>query len=183
MINADSLSFLWEVYVIFNAVNLLISLFRMLSCVYFIFNAVNLLISLFRMLSCVYFIFNAVNLLISLFRMLSYVRINPNISQLTDTFAHCKDQIAQFAVVLALLLVTFTIMANLMFGAKVFEFSTFGEGFLSTVQIMIGNGDYFLIDKADKIAAPLFYYPFIMIMIFVVFNMTIGAPPSRSSTR
>ena len=58
---------------------------------------------------------------------------------------------------------------------KVFEYSTFGEGFLSTVQIMIGNGDYFLLDTADKIAAPLFYYPFIMIMIFVVFNMTIGA--------
>ena len=42
---------------------------------------------------------------------------------------------------------------------------------------MIGNGDYFLLDTADKIAAPLFYYPFIMIMIFVVFNMTIGACP------
>jgi hypothetical protein len=134
MINADSLSMLWEVY----------------------------------------FIINAVNLLITLFRMLSFVRINPNISQLTDTFAHCRDQIAQFAVVLALLLITFTIMANLMFGAKVYEFSTIARGFLSTVQIMIGNGDYFLISDADTIAAPLFYYPFILIMIFVVFNMTIA---------
>ncbi len=39
---------------------------------------------------------------------------------------------------------------------------------------MLGAGDYEALTEADPIAAPVFYYPFVFIMIFVVFNMTIA---------
>jgi len=54
------------------------------------------------------------------------------------------------------------------------EFSTFDAGFISTVQVMLGAFSYNDIAEVDNIAAPVFYYPFVFIMIFVVFNMTIA---------
>lgn len=101
-------------------------------------------------------------------------QVNPNISQLSDTFGRCRKNIIQFGIVLVLMIIAFEIMAHLMFGAKMRDFSTFDAGFISTVQVMLGAFSYNDIAEVDSIAAPVFYYPFVFIMIFVVFNMTIA---------
>jgi len=121
-----------------------------------------------------YYIFNACNIHLALMRILSYMRINPNISQLTETFANSRKNIAQFGIVLLLLILCFQLMAHLMFGSSLKEFASFDDGFVATVQIMLGAGSYYDLSQADKVAAPLFYYPFVFIMILIVFNMTIA---------
>mmetsp|Transcript_8714 Transcript_8714/g.13808 ORF Transcript_8714/g.13808 Transcript_8714/m.13808 type:complete len:284 (+) Transcript_8714:1-852(+) len=102
------------------------------------------------------------------------MRINPNISQLTETFEKSRENLAQFGLVLLVLVVAFQLMAHLMFGAKLKEFAAFGDGFINTVETMLGNGEYYELSGADEVAAPLFYYPFIFVMVLVVFNMTIA---------
>lgn len=42
------------------------------------------------------------------------------------------------------------------------------------MQVLLGSGKYSDLAQVDNIAAPVFYYPFIFIMVFVVFNMTIA---------
>uniref|UniRef100_A0A7S0TK97 Polycystin cation channel PKD1/PKD2 domain-containing protein n=1 Tax=Hemiselmis andersenii TaxID=464988 RepID=A0A7S0TK97_HEMAN len=121
-----------------------------------------------------YFVASAVNLVLALFRIMSMMKVNPNISQLSDTFTRCRKNIVQFGLVLVLMIIAFQLMAHLMFGAKMREFSTFDTGFISTVRVMLGTGTYTDLSEVDPIAAPVFYYPFVFIMIFVVFNMTIA---------
>mmetsp|Transcript_19243 Transcript_19243/g.47199 ORF Transcript_19243/g.47199 Transcript_19243/m.47199 type:complete len:735 (+) Transcript_19243:110-2314(+) len=121
-----------------------------------------------------YFIACGVVLILSIFRILSMMQVNPNISQLSDTFGRCRKNIVQFGLVLVLMIIAFMLMAHLMFGAKLREFSTFDVAFISTVQIMLGAGQYVDLAAVDNIAAPVFYYPFVFIMVFVVFNMTIA---------
>jgi len=41
-------------------------------------------------------------------------------------------------------------------------------------QYMLGSGDVYTLMEADYLAAPIFYYPFTFIMVFVVLNMTIA---------
>jgi len=121
-----------------------------------------------------YFVCNACNILLALMRILSFMRINPNISQLSETFSNSRKNIAQFGIVLFLLILCFQLMGHLMFGSSLREFASFDEGFVSTVQIMLGGGSYYDLSRADKIAAPVFYYPFVFIMVLIVFNMTIA---------
>ncbi len=47
----------------------------------------------------------------ALMRILSFMRINPNISQLSETFSNSRQNIAQFGVVLLLLLLCFQVLA------------------------------------------------------------------------
>jgi len=121
-----------------------------------------------------YFNLNGVNAVFCLVRILSYLRINPNISQLTDTFMRCRSNMTQFAIVLFVLVLMFDIMAVFMFGAKLPEFNNIAIGFITTARFMLGSGDILALMEADKIAAPIFYYPFTFIMVFVVLNMTIA---------
>ena len=41
-------------------------------------------------------------------------------------------------------------------------------------QYMLGSGDVYTLIEADYLAAPIFYYPFTFVMVFVVLNMTIA---------
>lgn len=64
-----------------------------------------------------------------------FLQVNPNISQLSDTFGRCRKNIVQFGLVLVLMIIAFELMAHLMFGAKLEEFATFDRGFISTIQV------------------------------------------------
>ena len=57
-----------------------------------------------------------VNCLIILAVSLSFMRINANLSQLTDTLALMMTDLIQFAFVLLLLMFAFMLMAHAMFG-------------------------------------------------------------------
>jgi hypothetical protein len=57
---------------------------------------------------------------------------------------------------------------------KVKEFQNIGIGFITTAQYMLGGGDVYKLMDADVVGAPIFYYPFTFIMVFVVLNMTIA---------
>ena len=122
----------------------------------------------------VYYHLNGVNFVLCLIRILGYLRLNPNISQLSDTFINCRHNMAQFSFVLFALAGTFDIMAVLMFGTKIHDFSSVGLGFISTARFMLGGGDLKTLMDADPIAAGIFYFPFVFVMVFVVLNMTIA---------
>lgn len=57
---------------------------------------------------------------------------------------------------------------------KLPEFQNLGIGFITTAQYMLGAGDIHRLMDADSIGAPIFYYPFTFVMVFVVLNMTIA---------
>jgi hypothetical protein len=121
-----------------------------------------------------YFNLNAANFVFCLIRILSYLRINPNISQVTDTFLKCRKNLIQFALVLFVMVSVFDLMAIFMFGAKLQQFSNLYVGFVTTGLYMLGSGSVYTLFEADQIAAALWYYPFLFVMVFVVLNMTIA---------
>ena len=54
------------------------------------------------------------------------------------------------------------------------EFSQLDQSLLTLFSIVLGGGDYFALEDVDNIGAPMFYYPFLFVMVFVVFNVTIA---------
>jgi len=84
------------------------------------------------------------------------------------------SDLVQFAFVLAALVLAFMLMAHAMFGTTLQEFSNISDAAVHTIEFLMGNGDYFALSEADPLAAPLFYFPFVFVMIFVVLNITIA---------
>ena len=48
--------------------------------------------------------------------LLSFMRLNANLSQLTDTFLFMMGDLAQFALILFLLILGFMLMSHVLFG-------------------------------------------------------------------
>jgi len=65
-------------------------------------------------------------------------------------------------------------MAHVMFGSKLPSYSTFPEGIQTGFEVLQGANEYFELLEADSVAAPIFFYPYVFIMIFVVLNMTVA---------
>mmetsp|Transcript_28016 Transcript_28016/g.65205 ORF Transcript_28016/g.65205 Transcript_28016/m.65205 type:complete len:718 (+) Transcript_28016:321-2474(+) len=126
------------------------------------------------LLSQIYFIVNGLNVFIALIKTMGFMRINANLSQLTDTIALMASDLLQFAMVLAVLVLAFMLMAHSMFGTSLRNFSNITDAAVSTIEFLMGNGDFFALSEADPIAAPIFYFPFVFVMIFVVLNITIA---------
>ena len=51
--------------------------------------------------------------------ILSFMRINANLSQLTDTFMFMIGDLVQFAIILFLLVLGFMLMSHVLFGSTV----------------------------------------------------------------
>jgi len=125
-------------------------------------------------MSQLYFILCGINCLIVLTVTLSFMRINANLSQLTDTLAFMLGDLMQFTVVLLLLVVAFMLMAHALFGNTMKEFADLGSCFVSVFEFLMGSGDYFELAEVDPVAAPIFFFPFVFIMLFVTLNITIA---------
>mmetsp|Transcript_10830 Transcript_10830/g.17005 ORF Transcript_10830/g.17005 Transcript_10830/m.17005 type:complete len:320 (-) Transcript_10830:116-1075(-) len=126
------------------------------------------------LLSQAYFVLNGINVLLTLVRLLGYLRMNPNLSQLTDTLTLMLGDLAQFAVILITLLLAFMLMAHAMFGTVMPEFSSLQFSAINTFEFVLGSGDYWALNEADAVAAPIFYFPFVFVMIFVTLNITVA---------
>jgi len=125
-------------------------------------------------MSQLYFILCGINCLIILTVILSFMRINANLSQLTDTISFMLRDLMQFLVILVLLIVAFMLMAHSLFGNTLEEFADLGRCFVSVFEFLMGSGDYFELAEADPVAAPLFFFPFVFVMLFVTLNITIA---------
>jgi len=141
-----------------------------------------------------YFVLNGVITLLFILRIIQLAKVNPKFSLLSESLDTMKFRLLNFAIVLFTLLLFFTLMGMMLFGDKVPEFSDLGAAFVSTTQILIGGGGdpddvgrtrgggYGIQDGVDypdlALIAPrtawLWYYPFVIIMVFVVINITIA---------
>lgn len=106
-----------------------------------------------------------------------------------------QGRLLNFAIVMFILVLFFTVQAMVMFGDKLAVFADFGYAFVAVVQMLLGAGsttidenvsrrgggygalravDYPDIKKVAPWSAWLFYYPFVFMMVFVVVNITIA---------
>uniref|UniRef100_A0A6U2DAR5 Uncharacterized protein n=2 Tax=Hemiselmis andersenii TaxID=464988 RepID=A0A6U2DAR5_HEMAN len=142
-----------------------------------------------------YFLVNGVCCILFVLRMLQIAKVNPRFSLLSESLDAMKGRLFNFAIVMFILLIFFTVQAMVMFGDKLPVFNDFGYAFVAIVQILIGSGgsepnemrsrrgggfgallsvDYPQIKEVAPSSAWLFYYPFVFMMVFVVVNITIA---------
>ena len=121
-----------------------------------------------------YFILNGINMLLSFFRCIEYLEFNYSLSRLTETFKFMRKTLPQFLLIFCIVVLSFMLMSHLMFGSKLAMFSSFGSALSGIFSVLIGDINYFALMDADSVAAPIFFYPLLFVMIFVVLNLVIA---------
>jgi len=124
-------------------------------------------------------------------RLLEFARVNPKFSLLAETFDNMLGRLLNFVLVLVLLILIFSGEAMILFGDRVPGFDSYGLCIIQCIFMALGtsgrggarrNGggagtpmlaDYNSLSASSEIA-PLFYFPFIFLITFVIFNITVA---------
>jgi len=116
---------------------------------------------------------NAFLVLIHMIWILKYMR-HKRLAVVRDTIYTSGDELGHFLIVFFIIYFGFVFMATLFFGEALEEYSTFGQSFNSCFQILLGAFDYTELETAYPLGAVLFFWSFILVCSFILFNITIG---------
>jgi len=105
--------------------------------------------------------------------ILKYMR-HPRLAVVTNTLHRSAGDLAHFAVLFAIIFGTYTVVANLFFGASLEGYHTFGKSVASCLLIILGDFDYAALVGVNPFGANLFFWTFIALCTLLLFNMIIG---------
>ncbi|GLV43633.1 Polycystic kidney disease 2 [Carabus blaptoides fortunei] len=104
-------------------------------------------------------------------KLFKYVKLNRTLGQLNATASKCAFSMSGFLLTFAVFFIAYATLGFLLFGSHVERFSTFGKTVLSLLMTILGDFDYYEIEKSNKILAPVFFITYIFFVFFVLFNM------------
>lgn len=122
----------------------------------------------------IYFLVNGVNQILCTVRALMYLKFNSKLSELTDTFATMAGTLLQFLIIWFINLSAFVLMAHCIFGDRIEAWSSFGKAVNQAIGISLGQTDFFSMLEANQIGAILFFFPYVIMQVFVFLNMVIA---------
>ena len=121
-----------------------------------------------------YFSVNGVNMLIGLLRIMKFLRMNAYLGQLTDALEMMKEGMAQFFIVLVLVIVVFTFLGMMLFGAQLEMFADPVSAIDRVIGYTVGSSDASDLLEVNVASCLIFYVPFIFIVLFFVLPLTIA---------
>mmetsp|Transcript_16587 Transcript_16587/g.50938 ORF Transcript_16587/g.50938 Transcript_16587/m.50938 type:complete len:1056 (-) Transcript_16587:120-3287(-) len=120
----------------------------------------------------VYVTIQAVDLLLTIICVFKYLSPFPRLGIFVHTFQRALADLSRFMCVVLLLIFGFSVMGHILFGTRVKEFSTIEDSFFASFNMMIGeNYFYELADATSLVQAALFFFPFIIMVSLVLFEM------------
>jgi hypothetical protein len=124
--------------------------------------------------SLLYEVYSAIYILIIYFRILQYTRISRSLTFLQDIISHASVNIIYFLIMILTLLMGYVFMGYLALGTTSKNFSTVEEAFITCFSMFIGTFDFEDIILADNILGPIFFFSFMILFLFVLFNIFIA---------
>ncbi len=122
----------------------------------------------------IYFAMNGINMLLGLARVMRFLRFNANLGQLTDALAEMKEGLAQWVVILVLVIVSFTFIGMMLFGDQLKIFSDPGMAVDAIIGFAIGTYDPSDLYDVNPASFLIIYVPFVLIMLFFILPLTIA---------
>lgn len=125
-------------------------------------------------ISLLYEIYSAIYILMLYFRILQYTRISSSLTFLQDIISHASANIIYFLIMIFTLILGYVFMAYLALGTTSKNFSTLEESFITCFSMFIGSFDFEDIILADNILGPIFFFSYMILFLFVLFNIFIA---------
>jgi hypothetical protein len=120
-----------------------------------------------KMLMCVFSF-------VMMFRFFKAFRANPRLAIAVDTLVRAAVDILHFFVVFLTIFLVFTLIAYIMFGSQVWEFSSVWVASLSTFRVLMGDFDVDSLYAVNAQVAALWFISFNVIVLLILLNMLLA---------
>eukprot|EP01065_Artemidia_motanka_P002780 TRINITY_DN11309_c0_g4_i1.p1 TRINITY_DN11309_c0_g4~~TRINITY_DN11309_c0_g4_i1.p1 ORF type:complete len:1087 (+),score=457.69 TRINITY_DN11309_c0_g4_i1:46-3261(+) len=118
--------------------------------------------------------FNSVNTVISFLKILKYLRLNERLNILTRTLSSAQQDVMAVLVVFVLVLVSFAVSGNTLFGNGVHDFKNISISISTLMRVLLGDFDYLELWYENQLFAGLFFFGFVVLALFIIMNFIIG---------
>merc|ERR1719510_2416442 len=100
-----------------------------------------------------------------------YISFNKTMTQLASTLARCAGDVAGFGVMFFTVFFAFAQLGYLLFGTQVEDFSSFSNAIFTLLRTILGDFDFYALEKANRILGPIFFLSYVFFVFFVLLNM------------
>ena len=111
---------------------------------------------------------------IATMKFLRLMKFNRHIAILSRTISNCLKDVAIIGFQALLVFTAFSIVAYVIFGTKMEDFSSYILTLQSQLTMMLGKGYFTDMSQADPILGPLYFSFFVFAMMFFLLNMFIA---------
>lgn len=118
--------------------------------------------------------FNAILALLIFWKIFKYFNLSSRFLALSKTLTTAFPEVFVFLIMFAIVFVGYGIMANLLFGTSLVQYSSFERTLITLFLVTLGDFDYSELEDVTRIFAPIFFFTFIIFVFFVLLNMFIG---------
>eukprot|EP00656_Telonema_subtile_P026271 TRINITY_DN2824_c0_g2_i2.p1 TRINITY_DN2824_c0_g2~~TRINITY_DN2824_c0_g2_i2.p1 ORF type:complete len:968 (+),score=269.08 TRINITY_DN2824_c0_g2_i2:88-2991(+) len=118
--------------------------------------------------------FNAILALLIFWKIFKYFNLSSRFLALSKTLTTAFPEVFVFLIMFAIVFVGYGIMANLLFGTSLVQYSSFERTLITLFLVTLGDFDYTELEDVTRIFAPIFFFSFIVFVFFVLLNMFIG---------
>ena len=117
---------------------------------------------------------NGVIIILCLFTIFKHMNKSPEHGILIRTIARASGNLLKFLIAFTLVFAYFAVMGVIMFGSALEEFSDVWSSTQVLFMMMTGEYGYEPIWEVDEIAAPVFYYSYLLLVFFLLLNILLA---------
>lgn len=111
---------------------------------------------------------------IATIKFLRLMKFNRHISVLSITVSNCLKDIAIIGIQALLVFTAFSVIAYVIFGTKLEDFSTYILTLQSQLTMILGKGYFADLSQADPVFGPIYFSFFVVVMMFFLLNMFVA---------
>ncbi|CAJ1452179.1 unnamed protein product [Effrenium voratum] len=114
---------------------------------------------------------SAANLLLLFVRPLRFLREDPRMQRLNQTLHDAWADIFWFIIVLSIMLIACTLLANVSFGTTLLACSDIPSSFIFCFSFILGEFDFWGMYAANPVMAVIFFFPYLLLVYCVFTNI------------
>eukprot|EP00762_Andalucia_godoyi_P002345 ANDGO_07628.mRNA.1 Polycystin-2 len=104
-------------------------------------------------------------------RTFQFLRLNDRLNLLGRTLSEAVGDLVGFLVMFVIVFLGFASMAFIVYGPELDEYRTYARSISACFFILLGDSDYESLLHVHRILTPFFYFGFMLLVFFVLFNV------------
>jgi hypothetical protein len=117
---------------------------------------------------------NAVNTIISFLKILKFIELNPTLNIVTRSLAAAQQSLIGVLIIFVIVILSYGITGVAIFSNGVEDFRDLATAMSTLMRMLIGDFNYIALRDENRFAAPLFFWSFMILGLFLILNFIIG---------
>jgi len=117
---------------------------------------------------------NAIVILMSFLKLFKFMNLSDQVALMTNTIINAFEDIFVFLVMLIVIMVSFAVSANMIFGSELMHYCTLGKTMNTLFRVQLGDFDYEELSTISAVFALIWFALFQLVVFLVMINVFIG---------